>query len=65
MLLGLGAVRGHLDPAGLAAAADLHLRLDHDRITELLGRLDGLGTTVAAWRPSGTGTPCLANSCLP
>jgi hypothetical protein len=31
-----------LDPAGLAAAADLDLSLDHDRVAELLGGLDGL-----------------------
>ena len=48
--LGLGAVLGELDPAGLAAPADQHLGLDHDRVAELLGGLDGLvhGRRVAA-----------------
>ena len=35
-------VVGELDAAGLAAAADLHLRLDDDRIAGRLGRGDGL-----------------------
>ncbi len=47
MLLGLGAVVGELDPAGLAAAADQDLRLDDARIAELVGGggrlLDGGG----------------------
>jgi hypothetical protein len=34
---------GRLDPAGVAAAADLHLRLDHHRETELLRGLHRLG----------------------
>ena len=46
VLVGLDAVLGDLDPADLAAAADLHLRLDHARITDLVGGgdrlLDGL-----------------------
>ena len=42
VLLGLGAVLGDLDAAGLAAAADLHLRLDDARIADLVGRRDGL-----------------------
>ena len=37
--LRLVGVLGDLDPAGLAAAADLHLCLDDDRKTEALGRL--------------------------
>ena len=40
-------VLGDLDAAGLAAAADLDLRLDHARVADLLGRrdrvLDGVG----------------------
>ena len=36
--LGLVGVLGDLDAAGLAAPADLHLGLDDDRETELLGR---------------------------
>ena len=39
--LGLVAVLGDLDAAGLAAAADQHLRLDDARVADLLGRLDG------------------------
>ena len=35
-----------------------------DRIAELLGGLHRLGTVLAG-RPSGTGTPCFAKSCLP
>ena len=42
MLLGLGAVLGDLDAAGLAAAADLHLRLDDAGVADLVGRGDGL-----------------------
>ena len=42
VLLGLVAVLGDLDAAGLAAAADLHLRLDHARVADLLGGRDGL-----------------------
>ena len=42
MLLGLLAVLGDLDPAGLAAAADLHLRLDHAGVADLVGGGDGL-----------------------
>ena len=42
MLLDAAAIRRELDAAGLAAAADQDLRLDDDRIPELLGRLDGL-----------------------
>ena len=36
-------VGGELDPAGLAAAAGQHLRLDDDLAAELLGRLPRLG----------------------
>jgi hypothetical protein len=43
VLLGLRAVVRQLDPAGLAAPADLDLRLDRHRVAELLGRLNGLG----------------------
>jgi hypothetical protein len=42
VLLGLRAVVGELDPAGLAASADQHLSLDHDGISERVGSLDGL-----------------------
>ena len=42
VLLGLHAVLGHLDAAGLAAAADLHLRLDDAGVADLVGRRDGL-----------------------
>ena len=35
-------VVGQLDAAGLAAAADLHLRLDHDRVADALGGGDGV-----------------------
>ena len=37
MLLGRSRVGGELDPARLAAPADLHLGLDHDRVAELVG----------------------------
>jgi len=42
---GLGLFRrgGELDPPGLPAAAGQHLRLHHDRASELLGRRPGLG----------------------
>ena len=42
MLLRLAAVARELDPARLAAPADLNLGLDDDREAELLGGLDGL-----------------------
>ena len=64
VLQGLLAIVGDLDPAGLAALADPHLRLDHARIADLLGGLDRVGNGVGV-PPLGTGTPCLANSCLP
>jgi len=41
--LGLGAVVGHLDAAGLAAPADQDLGLDDARVADLVGRGDGLG----------------------
>ena len=41
MLRGLVLVLGDLDPAGLAAAADQHLGLDHARIADAVGRRDG------------------------
>jgi hypothetical protein len=43
VLLGLRARGGELDPAGLAAPADLDLGLDHDRVAELLGGRGGVG----------------------
>jgi hypothetical protein len=44
LLAGLGRVLGQLDAAGLAAAADLHLGLDHHRAADLgRGRLGLLG----------------------
>ena len=41
-LLGLLAVLRDLDPAGLPAAADLHLRLDDAGVADLVGGGDGL-----------------------
>jgi hypothetical protein len=43
MTLGLSPVAGHLDPARLTTAADLHLRLDPHREAELLRCLQRLG----------------------
>jgi hypothetical protein len=40
--LGLLAVVGDLDAAGLAAPTDLHLRLDDARVADLVGGGDGL-----------------------
>ena len=61
MLLRLAAILRELDAAGLAAAADLHLRLDHHRVAELLGGLHRLrdrrrvaGPPGQARRASGT-----------
>ena len=51
VLLGLGGVGRELDAAGLAAPADQHLRLDHDRAAELLGRRARLLAAVAAIGP--------------
>ena len=42
MLARLGLVRGELHAAGLAAAADQHLRLDDDRVADLVRRGDGV-----------------------
>ena len=42
VLADLGGVVGQLDAAGLAPAADLHLRLDHDRVAGGFGLGDGL-----------------------
>jgi hypothetical protein len=41
VLARLVGVLGHLDPAGLAAPADLDLGLDHARVAELFGPVDG------------------------
>ena len=56
VLLRLGPVLGDLDPAGLAASADLHLGLDHAGIADLLrgldGRIDGVGDPAFGyWNP--------------
>ena len=64
VLARLALVGGELDAAGLAAPADQHLRLDDDRIADLVGRRDGVldrrdglsEETLSPWR---------ANSCLP
>ena len=42
VLLGLRAVLGHLDAAGLPATSDLDLRFDHARVADLVGGGDGL-----------------------
>ena len=42
VLARLRLVRGELHAAGLAAPADQHLRLDDDRVADLVGRADGL-----------------------
>ena len=64
VLARLALVRGELHAAGLAAAADQHLRLDDDRVADLVGRrdrvLDG-GHRLAR----ETFNPWRANSCLP
>ena len=50
-------VLDHLDAAGLAAAARVHLRLDDpDRATESRGRIGSLAG-VEATKPDGTGMP--------
>ena len=46
MLAGLFTIVGDLDPAGLAALADPHLRLDHARVANLLRRLHSGGNAV-------------------
>ena len=57
-------VVGELDAAGLAAAAGQHLRLDDDAAADLLGRGARLLGRQAT-RPSETGMPKRAKSCLP
>ena len=54
---------GDLDAAGLAAAADLHLGLDHARIADLLGRLDG-GFDGVGDPPFGYGDPVAGEELL-
>ena len=49
-------VLGELDAAGLAAPADLHLRLDDDRIAGGLGARTA-SSTVSATSPAETGMP--------
>ena len=53
VLLGLGAVVGDLDPAQLAAAADLHLGLDHARVADRLGGGHRASSTVRRGPPVG------------
>ena len=56
-------VVGQLDAAGLAAAADLHLRLDDDRAAP--SRSAAARASSGGGRrpsPASTGTPCAANS---
>ena len=57
-------VVGELDAAGLAAAADLHLGLDHDRVAGLVGLghrlVDGLGDAARAHRDAVAGEVLLA-----
>ena len=64
MLLGLVAVLGHLDAAGLASSPDQHLGLDHARIADLIGglggRVDGVGD-----HPFGYGDPVSGEKLLP
>ena len=48
---------GELDAARLAAAAGVHLRLDHDRAAELLRDRLGLARACVATSPGGIGTP--------
>ena len=56
MLLGLRRVGGQLDPAGLAAPADEHLRLhDHRAASSSAAALASAG--VSAMTPSDTGIP--------
>ena len=64
MLAHLVGVRCELDAAGLAAAADLHLRLDDDRIAGRVGLRDGLvdgvGHAAGAHRDAVAGEVLLA-----
>ena len=53
---------GVLHAAGLAAAADLDLRLDHDRLADFLGDRLGVLGAMSVTRPGVVGTLCLANS---
>ena len=46
-----------LHAAGLAAPADLHLRLHDDRVADTLGRRDRLVDGVYATSPADTGMP--------
>ena len=62
--LGVAGVVGELDPAGLAAAAGQHLRLDDDLAAELLGRRASLLRSRRK-RPFETGIPKRAKSSLP
>ena len=65
MLAGLVGVGGELDAAGLAAAADVHLRLDHHGVADAVGGRHGLVDRVDRIGPSETGMPNVANNCLP
>ena len=60
----LVAVVGDLDPAGLAALADPHLRLDHARVADLLrgldGGVDGVGVAAVGHRHAVLGEELLA-----
>ncbi len=64
MLAHLGFVVGELDAAGLAAATDLHLGLDHDGVAGLVGFLhrlvDGVGRPTGADRDVVAGEVLLA-----
>ena len=56
---------GELDPAGLAAAADLDLRLHHDPPADLLGGRAGLLGGRRHLAPRGPGCRGPRSSCLP
>ena len=64
VLARLGLVGGELHAAGLAAPADQHLRLDDDRVADLVGRRQASSTWSTAL-PEETLNPWRANSCLP
>ena len=64
VLLGLVRRVGELDPAGLAAPAGQHLRLDDDRRADRLGSGARLLAGVVASRPSETGMPKRAEQLL-